>query len=362
MANKSTGAYRRAISASALSIYDPIQIGDPDLWIPSPTLETMLDDALRGLSLSGLPLRTRSKVLKTRVCSVIGYPIPRSFRKTQPRFPGQNFDTYIQKSNNLQIWNEELSPSRRYVLIRVSDADQIQKVKVVTGDELAKLDTTGTLTRKYQARLIAGAQHVELIAEKDSDRVAPFVSDGVQEAVRNASPIADPTPGRLLSIRTLFDALSRLVGKVLTDPGILQERNRAEAMHREVCVALGYSIYADSGQFPDVRHQLLEVKLQTSRTIDLGLVTPNSQEPLDVPHLVAGTPIRHCDVRYAIFYGITDGAKVKITHLFVTTGERFFDRFPQFQGLVINAKLQIPLPRDFWSREIKGFMNQNVRG
>lgn len=96
-----------------------------------------------------------------------------------------------------------------------------------------------------------------------------------------------------------------------------------------------------------MRHQLLEVKLQTSPTIDLGLVTPDSQDPLDVPK-IGGQQIRHCDVRYAIFYAETDGKYVTLTNLYLTTGEAFFSRFPQFQGKVLNKKLQIPLPRDFF--------------
>src|SRR5690606_6578278 len=147
-----------------------------------------LDDGLRNLSLAGLPLRTRSKVVKTRVCEVLGYPVPASFQKTQPRFPGQLFDTYTQKSNNLQVWNEELSPTRRYVIIRVSDADVIARVKVVTGDTLAQLDTTGTLTRKYQARCIPGAQATELISTKDTDRLVRFVTPDVDLA-RIATPV-----------------------------------------------------------------------------------------------------------------------------------------------------------------------------
>jgi hypothetical protein len=143
----------KAIRASGLSIYDPIEIGDPDLWIPTPELEALLDEGLRGISLAGLPLRTRSKVLKGHVCRTLGYPVPVSFTKTQPRFPGQFFDTYVQKSNNLQVWNEELAPTRRYALLRVSAEDTIFRVKVVTGDALALLDTTGTLTQKYQAGL-----------------------------------------------------------------------------------------------------------------------------------------------------------------------------------------------------------------
>lgn len=145
---------RRIVSAIArrrLSIYDPIEIGDSQLWIPTPELEALLNRRLRGLSLKGLPLRTRSKVVKAAVCRALGYPVPESFRKTKPRFPGQLFDTYIQKSNNLQVWNEEISPNRRYVVIRVSPQDVIERVKVVTGETLARFDTTGTLTQKYQA-------------------------------------------------------------------------------------------------------------------------------------------------------------------------------------------------------------------
>src|SRR5215471_13004114 len=100
--------YGSNIASSGKSIYDPIEIGDPQLWIPSVALEAILNKALPGVRLAGLPLRTRSKVVKELVCDAIGYPRPATFKKTNPRFPGQNFDTYIQKSNNLQIWNEEL--------------------------------------------------------------------------------------------------------------------------------------------------------------------------------------------------------------------------------------------------------------
>src|SRR6266568_2492535 len=160
-----------AISRSGLSIYDAIDIGDRKLWIPTPELEHLLDEGLRGISLAGLPLRSRSKIVKEHVCRILGYPVPKSFKRTRPRFPGQKFDTYVQKSNNLQVWNEELAPTRRYVIIKVSDNDAIERVKVVTGDRLALLDTTGTLTQKFQARLIPGVAQAELVAPEDTDRL-----------------------------------------------------------------------------------------------------------------------------------------------------------------------------------------------
>lgn len=338
--------YVTAIKARGLSIYDPISVGDPDYWIPTPELQLLLDEALRGVSLAGLPLRTRSKVVKSRICEAMGYPVPVSFKKTQPRFTGQMFDVYTQKSNNLQVWNEELSASRRYVLIRVSEDDVVTRVKVVTGDTLAILDTTGTLTRKYQARCILGDRPTELIANRDTDRILPFVSPK-SELGLIATPVRHPAAGEILPIENVFERLSSLVGSRFVDAGADQERNRGAALHRLVCSALGYRSYQDDGQFPDVRHQLLEVKLQTSPTIDLGLVTPASVEPLDVP-MIDGQQIRHCDVRYGIFCGNVAGGMVEITHFLLSTGQAFFSRFPQFQGKILNAKLQIPLPGDFF--------------
>lgn len=338
--------YVEAIHSSGLTIYDTINIGDPKLWIPAPELELLINESLRGIDLSGLPLRTRSKVVKSSVCQALGYPVPSSFKLTKPRFPGQHFDTYIQKANNLQVWNEELSATRRYVIVKVSEKNIVLKVKVVTGDTLAELDTTGKLTQKYQARLITGESSIELVSEKDTDFLLPFVTSNA--AITSISNPTDyPTVGKLLSIRNIFDRLSRLVGTSFADAGSDQERNRGAELHRLVCKQLGYSEFNDDGQFPDIRHQLLEVKLQTSPTIDLGMVCPSSRAPLDIPRM-ADSQIRHCDTRYALFYAKTDGDLVTISHFFLTTGDCFFDRFPQFQGKVVNKKLQIPLPGWFF--------------
>ncbi len=348
MANNSdTGTrYVKAIRRSGLSIYDPIKIGDSNLWVPTIVLEKILNKKLKGISLHGLPLRTRSKVVKEYICQALGYPVPLSFKKTKPRFLGQFFDTYTKKKNNLQVWNEEISSIRRYVIIRISDDNIILRVKVVTGDILAALDKTGTLTQKYQARLIIGKTLTELISKKDTVLLRPFVVSSV-DLKGSDSPTAQPEGNRLLTIKVIFERLGTLVGRRFSYSGHDQERNRGAELHRLICKKLGYSDYRDDEQFPDVRHQLVEVKLQTSPTIDLGLVCPGSVEPLDVPN-IGGKQIRHRDVRYALFYGETDGREVTLTHFFLTTGENFFDRFPQFQGKVLNKKLQIPLPANFF--------------
>ncbi len=343
--------YVDSISKSGLSIYDPIEVGDPNLWIPSGELEVILNEALKGLSLTGLPLRTRSKVVKQKVCSALGYPVPNSFEKTQPRFPGQCFDTYIQKSNNLQIWNEELSSTRRYVTIKVTDEDVVEVVRVVTGDTLAVLDTTGTLTQKYQARLTVGDNVSELVSAEDTDRIVAII-----ESANGDQKLGDPTDHvsaeNILPIEDVFEKLKTIIGKSFADAGSDQERNRGGLLHKLVCHALGYEIHRDNGQFPDVPNQLLEVKLQTSPTIDLGLVTPDSKDALDTPK-INGKQIRHCDVRYAIFYANIENGQINVTNLFLSTGKDFFSRFPRFEGKVLNKKIQIPLPSDFFTYKPK---------
>jgi hypothetical protein len=335
------------ISASGLSIYDPISKTDQNLWIPTQILEDLLNSQLKGLSLSGLPLRTRSKVLKENVCKALGYPVPKTFNKTQPRFPGQNFDTYVQKSNNLQIWNEEIEPSRRYAIIKINDKDVVTKIRVISGQELSLLDKTGTLTKKYQARLTNITHDAELVTPKDTKNVTSLGVENNKTVDPKYKPTDFPTKENLLSIDNVFNKLKGLIGKSFDDLGYDQERNRGAGLHNLVCRTIGYEAYLDNGRFPDILNQLLEIKLQTSPTIDLGLVNPDSQEILDIPQ-IENVKVRHCDVRYAVFYAETNGKMVKINNLFLTTGEGFFRRFPQFQGKVINAKIQIPLPSDFF--------------
>jgi hypothetical protein len=341
--------YPAEIAKSGRTIYDTLQGEDARLRIPTDILEQLLHDGMRGLCLEGLPLRTRSKVVKEHLCRALGYPVPVSFKKTQPRFPGQQLDTYVQKSNNLQVWNEEIDPARRYAIIRVDANDRVAAVRVIDGVALAALDTTGTLTQKFQARCVVGAERSELITAVDTDNLRPLLKLDAGVA-RFEDPSALPSLGEVLPIKELFQRLQGIIGQTVDDAGSDQERLRGAALHQLVCKTLRYRIYRDGGQFPDIAHQLLEVKLQTSPTIDLGLVSPDSRAPLAMLR-IERHQVLHCDVRYAICVGRTDGRKVTITHLILAAGKDFFLRFPQFQGRVVNRKLQIPLPRGFFGVE-----------
>ena len=330
------------IRSSGLSIYDSV---GKSLYIPTKDLEAILQEGLIGLSVANLPIRTRSKVVKSAVCEVLGYPVPSSFKKTQPRFPGQNFDTYIQQAMNVQIWNEEVDPKRRYVLIGVNSDFVVYSVRVITGDQLAKLDHTGTLTHKYQATM----QHFgedKLFAESDTANVAEW-ANSTNSIPNSLLPTFAPTSTTLLPINEVFNRLKPLVGTRISYLDAAQERNRGAELHAAICKQLGYASYADDGEYPDIVNQLIEVKLQTSPTIDLGLHSPKDGQPVVNAD---GKTFTSEDIRYVVFDASLDGDKLSLNNLYVVTGEKFTSAFPLFKGKETNAKLQIPLPHDFFGQ------------
>jgi len=336
--------YTKNIIQSGISIYDTVALSNPSLYIPTDILEYLLNNGLIGLSLSGLPLRTRSKFVKALICKTIGFPVPDSFLKTKPDFPALNLDIYTQKSMNLQIWNEEIEPTRRYAIIQVNNNDKIQKVKVISGEQLALYDKTGTLTTKYQA-MMPNLQHGQLFSKNDTISVQEWHCQ--QEVdLTNVNPTRSPIKGKLLPIHTIFNLLKKLEGTSIPFLDSLQERNRGASLHQLICKKLGFSTYADKGTFPDIPNQLIEIKLQTSPTIDLGLHNPSDDK---IIYSCNEKTFFIKDIRYVIMYGVKNNDIISIKNLFISTGAEFNQYFNIFGGNVQNAKLQIPLPQNFFN-------------
>ena len=82
----------------------------------------------------------------------------------------------------------------------LTEDDVIQKVKIVSGGEIASLDTTGTLTQKYQARIIGDHQEYELISCKDTDNLLPHVANGLV-LLDGMGPNAIPTSGLIFAYK-----------------------------------------------------------------------------------------------------------------------------------------------------------------
>ncbi len=338
---------RERINKSQLSIYSDLSKNN-DLYLDDSNLKFLIEKYLIGENFSDLPLRTRSKRVKTLICSSMGYEIPKSFKKTQPKFPGQNFDVYIQKTSNLQIWNEEISDSRRYVIIILNSKDVVTRIHILLGSELYKYDKTGTFTTKYQARFTGDLESSssELVNNFDTLNLRNLISK--KEATIPLNPSLPPTKDSLISISNLYQILKSLINKEFPDPGLEKERTRGAILQKIVCDVLGYKEYDDTGQFPDLLNQLLEIKLQTSPTIDLGLILPNCDKPLQTGNNEF-KDIKYKDARFAIFLAESKSNKIKLKKFVLVTGESFFDRFQQFKGKTINKKLQLRLPEEFFN-------------
>ena len=160
-----------------------------------------------------------------------------------------------------------------------------------------------------------------------------------------ANPNYYPSREQLLDIKEVYRRLLPMVGASIDYIDAVQERNRGAELHAMICDHLGYSIYEDDGSYPDIANQLLEIKLQTSPTIDLGLHSPEDGEKIVT---IGNTSFYSHDVRYAIFDGEVRGSKVYLQNLYLVTGEDFSSYFPLFQGKGTNAKIQLPLPIDFF--------------
>ena len=321
-----------------------IYICKNDEILDNSTLLAKLNMYLIGKSLYGLPLRTRSKVIKSMICEALEYDVPKSFLKTKPKFPCQNFDVYVQKSNNLQIWNDEIDLNRRYVLIALDEKDVIYKIRIINGQDLVTLDTTGKLTTKYQARV---PEKILSNTTSDSGKLNFKENNEAFINISNESPVALPNNNTFLSIQSLFCKLQSLKGKQIYNKSLIQERTRADEAHKLVCQMLGYKSFHDDGQFPDIKNQLLEVKFQMSPTIDLGLHKPDEDLQIGISFNNVSITVSMCRYVIIIAHRNTDDSII-IDDLVITSGQNFFDIFTLFGGKVKNAKLQIPLPINFF--------------
>lgn len=78
--------YKNLIAKSGQTIYDSTVSESETLYIPSKNLSQMLKEGLIGLDLHGVALRTRSKVVKTRILKFLATQRQARLRKLNPAF------------------------------------------------------------------------------------------------------------------------------------------------------------------------------------------------------------------------------------------------------------------------------------
>ncbi len=320
-----------------MTIYDTNDI-DSENWLNNNELKKLLDIGLIGFQSNTAP-RTRSKAYKQKICEVLGCKIETSFKKTQPRFPIQNFDLYIQSSNNLQIWNEVIDLNRRYVIIRIDSMGKYITLKIINGTDLIMFDSTGKLTSKFQAILNIKDIENKLYSKQDTENITQYITYS-STLNKKTLPSSLPRENELLTIDKIYSELLEIIG--ISFDNIASDRVRGDKIHEFVSRKLGYETFSDNGQFPDIRNQLLEVKAQASPTIDIGKEDPKCDRLQEYGDLYFSNE----DIRYAIIYIEIGETVTTIKNIIMVNGKSFFKVFKPMNG--VNTKIQLPLPKNFF--------------
>jgi hypothetical protein len=128
----------------------------------------------------------------------------------------------------------------------------------------------------------------------------------------------------------------RLVGMKLES---VPTKNRGQALERAVLDLLGYKVKETDllfGAFPDIRNQLLEVKVQDSPTVDLGRYSPEKEEVLFYEK-----GLTTFDVRYLI--ALTDSTTGIIEGVILSPGECLGELFSYVSSESYKCQRSIPM-------------------
>ncbi|MDD4888564.1 MAG: hypothetical protein PHU85_01430 [Phycisphaerae bacterium] len=164
---------------------------------------------------------------------------------------------------------------------------------------------------------------------------------------------APADPATIYSLDELAYLLKPLMGLDAPRDGqdrILEVRPKGHWFEYEVVKCLGYHYPTGAGLFPDIRHQLLEVKHHTGKavTIDFGHHHPASKVVIDARWNEKAKAMI-CDIRYLI--ALAPPPEFKVTVLVLATGAQIDKIFGVSPRQTIKYQLGIS-PR--WREEHKG--------
>lgn len=325
----------------------------------------------------------KSQWVKLEIIELLGYQRPsglrtKQARQSKPKFIHQLLDIFVQSSRNLQVWNyvpyadiiipgkwnvASESPYRykdcRYLLVFHNPEGVILKTTLVDGNKLAEWDTTGTQTIKWQAsarrsyRNEISSQIIVNPIETLHNKISPYMRSPLEEKSRfiiqesqnpeSPSIKQPPTPTSFLTHDEIAQSLRTLIGRKFDNLGTGQERGMGQTLEKEVIKALGYQSYqqTDTGDYPDLLHQLIEVKFQFRGTIDLGKHLPTDSLEIEAPW--NKWEITPREIRYIVALMEQDvHGNFIVDSIVITSGEKFNEYFSISEGT--NFKIQIPIP------------------
>jgi len=279
-------------------------------------------------------------------------------KKGIPRLLCQMLDTYLVTSGdsyNLQIWNR--MPNSDDVLVRYNNNDTITckdirillaKINIETEIIESIIITTpsyieehygsfGKPTVKSQL-IISSAKRTQIIANDAiiESRDTPVVEKMVDPTMNCSTESLYEFPEKcVLPIQTIKALVSeKLIGYTIKS---MDTKRCGQELERLVASLLGYS--TDDrlvGGYPDIPNQLLEVKVQESPTVDLGLYSPANKRPVEnYPNITSE------DMRYLI--ALTNPQSHTIEGIIITCGLILKENFSIVAGESYKCQRSIPM-------------------
>lgn len=222
--------------------------------------------------------------------------------KGVPKFLREYIDTYIVTTGNtynLQVWNRNpssnsvqveldngetlLAKDVRFILGKINEEHCIETIVVMTVDYIEnKFGKFGVPTMKQQLS-ISNRKRESIIWDRKmviDDANLPIQLLAIDEEIGESVSIKDE-PNKVLPIRVIGErVIHKLIGQRLDIS--LSTKQRGQQLERMVAYHLGYRTLQErlEGGYPDIRNQMLEIKVQDSPTVDLGRYSPQFEEQI----------------------------------------------------------------------------------
>lgn len=285
------------------------------------------------------------------------YEIVPPKQKGVPAFLREYIDTYIVttgSSYNLQVWNRNpnsasvqvdlkngetlLASDVRFVLGKINTDNCIESIIIMTPEYIEnKFGKFGKPTVKQQL-IISNKKREDIIHNgsmviSDSNLPDTLLSCA-DETISDDVSIKDE-PNRVLPIKVIDERITdKLIGEKLDIS--LSTKQRGQQLERMVAYQLGYRDMQNGleGGYPDIRNQMLEVKVQDSPTIDLGKYSPQFEEQIN-DNFTTRT------IRYLI--ALTNAMDGEIDGLIMCPGEELGKHFTYVAEKSFKCQRSIPM-------------------
>ena len=278
-------------------------------------------------------------------------------QKGVPSFLREYVDTYIVTtgvSYNLQVWNRNpnstsvqvdlkggdclLASDVRFILGKISEDGTIESIVIMSPDYIEKtFGKFGKPTVKQQL-IISNKKRDEIIKNRslvvDDISLPEEVIDKDCKDISAESSIKDD-PDKVLPLSFIDEKITdSLIGETLDVS--LSTKQRGQQLERLVAYMLGYRKQQEmlEGGYPDIRNQMLEVKVQDSPTIDLGRYSPQFEENINARFTTR-------TIRYLI--ALTNAMNGSIDGVVLVPGEELGKNFTYVAEESFKCQRSIPM-------------------